>query len=195
MFTGIIEQSGKVQKRTPRGLAFSVSTAMIRALKLGESVSVNGACLTVAKIDKNGRVFSADVMPETWKRTALGELDKGTQVNLERAMQSTGRFGGHFVQGHVDDTAILKSIKENVDSRTLAFKVAPAIAAYLAPKGSIAINGISLTIIDVKNTVFSVGIIPHTWKETNMKDLRVGERVNIEVDIIAKYVRTFLQKK
>lgn len=188
MFTGIIEQKGTVKARDEKSLAISVGKEFARNLKIGASVAVNGTCLTVTKLEKSGAFF-ADVMPETWQRTMLGSLKIGDAVNLELPLQASSRLDGHFVQGHVDGVAQLKKIASSADSRVLTFQSEKSITSYLVEKGSIAINGISLTVIDVRTNTFTVGIIPHTWTHTMLSEIQIGDRVNIEVDILAKYVK------
>ena len=159
---------------------------MIKQVKNGDSVAVNGVCLTV--IDKRADLFQVEVMPETLKRTALGGLKSGDIVNLELAMKAADRFAGHIVQGHIDGVATVKSIKQKGNSRLFTFEVPKQLGRYIVEKGSVAVNGISLTVIDTNNKTFTVGIIPYTWRHTMLSSAKVGDRVNIEVDILAKYL-------
>ena len=193
MFTGIIEQTGTVKKRDKNALAISVGKSFISHLKQGSSISVNGVCLTVKTLSKPD-IFSADVMSETWKRTMLGTLKEGMVVNLELPMRANSSFDGHFVQGHVDDTARLVEIRKHSGSHLLVFNARREITKFLVEKGSVAINGISLTIINAEKNTFTVGIIPHTWERTMLQYLKKGDLVNIEVDILAKYIEKLITR-
>ncbi|OGD83337.1 riboflavin synthase subunit alpha [Candidatus Curtissbacteria bacterium RBG_13_40_7] len=186
MFTGIISHLGKLEKVKGKEFTFSAGKSFCRNLKKSSSVAVNGACLTVVAKSKN--TFSVDVMPETLNRTVLGDLKKGDLVNLELSLSASGRFEGHFVQGHVDGQATVVNIIKEGNSHLFKFRVDKSLTRYLVNKGSVAINGVSLTVIQAKNVFFTAGIIPYTWNNTTMKSLRVGDKVNIEVDILAKYV-------
>jgi len=190
MFTGIIEQQGIVQKKTAGRLHVRAGSAFVKQLSRGASVAVNGACLTVSDIPAK-TVFAADVMPETFTRTALGKLSSGDNVNLELPLKIGGRLGGHLVQGHVDGTARLVRVREKGNSRMLSFAARKDIVRYVVEKGSITIDGVSLTVIEVDAKGFSVGIIPHTLECTTLAHIAPGDTVNVEVDIIAKYVRAF----
>ena len=190
MFTGIIEQQGKVQKRAKERRHVEAASAFVKELSLGASVAVNGACLTVSEIPAK-TVFVADVMPETLRRTTLGSLKVNSPVNLELPMRADGRFGGHMVQGHVDGTATLARVCETGNSRILSFAARKDILRYVVEKGSIAIDGISLTVIEADAKGFSVGIIPHTLERTTLAHIDDGDTVNVEADITAKYVRAF----
>ena len=186
MFTGIISHLGKVKSFQNSQLSVRVVRSLIKQVKNGDSVAVNGVCLTV--IDKRADLFQVEVMPETLKRTALGGLKSGDIVNLELAMKAADRFAGHIVQGHIDGVATVKSIKQKGNSRLFTFEVPKQLGRYIVEKGSIAVNGISLTVIDASNKTFTVGIIPYTWRHTMLSSAKVGDRVNIEVDILAKYL-------
>ncbi|MDO8576531.1 MAG: riboflavin synthase [bacterium] len=190
MFTGIIEQQGIVQKRARNRLHIKAASGLIKELSLGASVAVNGACLTVSDFPTK-HVFSADVMPETFERTTLGDLAQGDAVNLELPLKAGDKLGGHMVQGHVDGTARLTCIRTLGNSRILSFSAPKGITRFVVEKGSIAIDGVSLTVIGVDAKGFSVGIIPHTLKHTTLAHLAKGGSANVEVDIIAKYVRAF----
>lgn len=159
---------------------------VLKEAALGDSIAVNGICLTVTNFDTAS--FSVDVMPETMYRTSLKEAAIGSRVNLERAMTPNRRFGGHFVAGHVDGVAVLvnKILKDN--AVYLSFQTNPELIRYMVPKGSIALDGISLTLVDIKNDQFSVSIIPHTLKQTNLEQKRIGDAINVEVDMIGKFV-------
>ncbi|OGE06385.1 riboflavin synthase subunit alpha [Candidatus Curtissbacteria bacterium RIFCSPLOWO2_02_41_11] len=186
MFTGIISHIGKVKSFQNNQLLVKADRSLIKQVKNGDSVAVNGVCLTV--IDKRADLFQVEVMPETLKRTALGGLKSGDIVNLELAMKAADRFAGHIVQGHIDGVATVKSIKQKGNSRLFTFEVPKQLGRYIVEKGSIAVNGISLTVIDASNKTFTVGIIPYTWRHTMLSSAKVGDRVNIEVDILAKYL-------
>jgi riboflavin synthase len=181
MFTGIIEAIGKIKVVSKNRLETSVPADW--ELAEGESVAVNGACLTAVSSVKSSAVF--DLSPETFKKTALGRLKKNSPVNLERAMKADGRFSGHFVTGHVDGVTRLLNIKQAAGSFLLTFEVPPA--AVLVEKGSVALDGVSLTVFDVSSGSFRTALIPHTWKNTNLNRLKIGEFLNIEYDILAKY--------
>lgn len=165
---------------------------MIKNLKKGDSVAVDGVCLTVIA-KPNFNTFRVEVMPETLKRTVLGTLGIGDLVNLELAISATDRFAGHIVQGHIDGVAAVDNIKKEGNSHILAFKVSDKLSRYIIEKGSVAINGISLTVIEVKDTRFTVGIIPYTWTHTMLSSAKVGDRVNIEVDILGKYLEKLIK--
>jgi riboflavin synthase len=188
MFTGLIEALGEVAevKRTAAGFRLRVSTALAPELTPGDSLAVNGVCLTVVAADDTG--IHADISPETARVTTLGTLTRGVAVNLEQPLRADARLGGHFVQGHVDATGTIAEIRPDGDSVWLTVKFPPALAPYIVRKGSIAVNGISLTIAGVDDRQFDVQIIPYTWEHTNLHAARQGEPVNIECDILGKYV-------
>ncbi len=185
MFTGIVEEVGSV-KAVEEGRLVIGASEVLGDVKVGDSISVNGACLTVTTYDESG--FSVDVVPETLRRTNLGELTSGSPVNLERSMPANGRFGGHIVQGHVDGTADIRSIESEGDALMVIFDASPSIMRYVVEKGFIAVDGASLTIVNCDNFSFSVTIIPHTQENTVFKSKKPGDSVNLEVDIMAKYV-------
>ncbi|HEX5323344.1 MAG TPA: riboflavin synthase, partial [Capsulimonadaceae bacterium] len=189
MFTGIIEEVGTVKsiERADEHARLSVSgKGIAQDTRVGDSISVNGVCLTV--VQKKGNSVSFDAVYETLRKTALGHLASGDSVNLERAMPVGGRFGGHFVQGHVDATGSIASIRQ-VDNSFLIFIDVPRdLMRYIVRKGSIAVDGISLTVVDAEDKTFSVSIIPHTWEGTNLSGKHAGDPVNIETDVLAKYV-------
>lgn len=187
MFTGIISHLGKVELIRGSEFTFSTSSSFFKGFRKRGSVSVNGVCLTVIKPPKNNR-FSAELMPETIKRSSFGNLKKGDLVNLELPVSVNSRFDGHIVQGHVDGVANLKFVKKQGNSRIMQFDIPRSLAKYIVEKGSISINGISLTVIDVIGNSFTVGIIPHTWGNTMLNKLNLGGKVNIEIDILAKYL-------
>jgi riboflavin synthase len=193
MFTGIISHLGKVEKFENKTLTFNAGRTFCKEIKKGSSVAVNGVCLTVVARPKN--TFSVEVMPETLRRTTLAELKKGDLVNLELPLSATGRFEGHIVQGHIDGKAAVVHIIKEGSSYIFTFKIVKSLVCYLVEKGSIAVNGISLTVIEAKNDFFTVGIIPYTWNNTTFKNLKVGDKVNIEIDILAKYLEKLMKAK
>ncbi|SEL24269.1 riboflavin synthase [Nonomuraea pusilla] len=189
MFTGIIEEKGEVVAVEPAGDSARLSVrgpVVTSDARHGDSIAVNGVCLTV--VDVAGDVFTADVMKETLDRSSLGALAEGSAVNLERAVRADQRLGGHIVQGHVDGTAVLRSREPGERWDNLRFSLPEPLSRYVAEKGSIAIDGISLTVTTVDDDGFGVSLIPTTLKLTTMGERRVGDVVNIEVDVIAKYV-------
>src|SRR3989344_6697317 len=192
MFTGFISPLGKVESINGAKFAFSAPASFIKNLKKGSSVAINGVCLTL-KNSPSARNFNVDLMPETLKRTSFSNLKKGDLANLELAMSANSRFEGHIVQGHIDGVATLSNIKPRGNSRILSFKVPKHLSKYIVEKGSIAVNGISLTVIDVKGGAFTVGIIPYTWENTMLQQLKVGDKVNIEADILAKYLEKLVK--
>lgn len=189
MFTGIITKTGVVETRAPR-FSVRVRPSFLRKLKRGDSVAVDGACLTVIK--KTTRAFSADLMPETTRKTSLAKRRVGDIVNLELPATPTSFLSGHIVQGHIDGVGIVRAVREEKGSHIIEIGVSSRTGRYIAPKGSIAVNGVSLTIIGTSPARFSVGIIPHTWNETNLHRLKRGDAVNVEVDVLAKYVEQFV---
>ena len=192
MFTGIVEELGKINTITGDKITVVCETVLSDA-KLGDSIAVNGVCLTVTNLTSNS--FTADVSPETMKVTALNELKAGDFVNLERAMKADGRFGGHIVSGHIDGRGKFISCSRVGDFYDLKFQLEAEQAKYVVHKGSIAINGISLTIANVNENEISLAIIPHTYENTSLKILKTGDFVNIEVDITAKYIEKFLSTR
>jgi len=187
MFTGLIESLGTVTTLERRGddaARLVLGASFAGELALGESVAVNGCCLTVT--GKDGGI-SFDLLVETLNRTNLGDLKSGARVNLERALRADGRFGGHFVQGHVDTTAEVLAAEPKGSDLKLVIAIPQGGARYLIEKGSIAVNGTSLTVASLAEERFGLWIIPHTLQETNLGDLRLGDRVNLEYDMLAKY--------
>lgn len=191
MFTGLIEECGTVLSISANTLTIQAKTILDGTTKLGDSIAVNGVCLTVTKLEKTH--FTADVMPETLKRSSLGKLHVGSTVNLERAMAVQRRFGGHIVSGHIDGTGKIVSV--STDNNAKIYTVQTNLAKEMIEKGSVAIDGISLTIIDAYADCFSVGIIPHTAGETTLSEKNVGDIVNLETDVIGKYVKHFLEQQ
>lgn len=193
MFTGIIEETGTIRgvRRGARSSVLSIGADLILSdLKTGDSVSVNGVCLTAAAVDSDG--FYADVMHETLNRSTLGGLSAGSVVNLERAMPADGRFGGHIVSGHIDGVGRVTSIRPDDNAVWYAIEAPQALRRYIVEKGSIAVNGISLTVAAVSGNEFRVSVIPHTRKVTALRTINVGDGVNLEADIIGKYVESLL---
>ncbi len=195
MFTGIIEEVGTV-RQIRNGSASCILTIaakkVLSDVQIGDSIAVNGICLTVCRFDSGS--FSADVMPETMRRTNMGKLVPGSAVNLERAMAAGGRFGGHIVSGHIDGTGQVCSLLREDNAVWVRIAARPELLRYVAEKGSIAIDGISLTVARVTAQDFSVSVIPHTGTETTLLSRRPGDLVNLECDIIAKYVEKLLGK-
>jgi riboflavin synthase len=195
VFTGLIEDVGIIEAlRFRNGSAvLTVKTHLpTRSLALGASVAVNGACLTVIKKSKNA--FTVDVSPETLKRTSLDSLRIGSFVNLEQPMRLQARLGGHLVTGHIDGTGVISAIRKEGQFTGFTFRVPARLGRFLVLKGSVAVDGISLTVNDCRRDRFSVAIIPFTLQHTNLRGRRVGDKVNIETDLIGKYVHRFLEK-
>ncbi|MBL0387609.1 riboflavin synthase [Tumebacillus sp. ITR2] len=193
MFTGLVEEVGTVAEIRPSGHAIHLkikSTKVLDGVALGDSIAVNGICLTVTAFDKSS--FTVDVVPETMRRTTLHELSANSPVNLERAMQMGGRFGGHIVSGHIDGVGRLVSLQEEDIAKVVRFSAPPNVLRYVVEKGSITIDGVSLTVMDVDSESFRISVIPHTWMITVLRHRRVGSTVNLEVDIIGKYVERLL---
>ena len=192
MFTGLIEEIGTVRHVVSGAEWGSIAICckeILHGTKIGDSIAVNGVCLTVTSLQKDG--FTADVMAETLRRSNLGKLQRGASVNLERAMAADGRFGGHIVAGHVDGTGNLIQKKQEGNAVLLTFSADAALLYEVVEKGSIAIDGVSLTVVSVSSEAFTVSIIPHTGSKTILLDKKVGNMVNLETDIIAKYIRRF----
>jgi len=193
MFTGIVEEKGSVSsiKKGGHSTQLSIKASKIfEDLKLGDSVAVDGVCLTVSSLQQN--IFTADIMNETLNRSSLGVLKPQSIVNLERAMLSDGRLGGHIVTGHIDGVGKIINIHKDGSSIWYKIKASDTLMKYIIEKGSIAIDGISLTVASVENDSFNFSVIPHTAKETNLSNKKVGDIVNFENDIIGKYVEKFL---
>ena len=191
MFTGIVEEIGSVRAIGPDKLTIS-ATNVIQDTKKGDSIAVNGACLTVTEIAPDS--FSVDVMPETLRRTNLGALRPGEAVNLERPLAVGGRMGGHFVQGHVDDRGRVLSATREGEALLLRFEASKDIMRYVVEKGFIAIDGVSLTVTECNATSFQVSLVAYTLNNTNLGGRRPGDEVNLEVDIIAKYVERLRER-
>ncbi len=188
MFTGLVEEAGRVEKIEEGGMLRLEISAPIASsdAAVGDSISVNGVCLTVSEI--RGENLAFDAMAETLRRTALGGLEVGSVVNLERAMSAEKRFGGHLVQGHVDGVGEVLGVVPEGDAEMWEFAAPEGVLRYTVEKGSICVDGISLTVVAVQDDSFTVSILPRTREATNLKSLRVGDFVNLEADVIGKYV-------
>jgi riboflavin synthase len=194
MFTGLIEGTGKLKTIEPRGkdMRLSIQASFdLEGFQTGESVAVDGVCLTV--VSWQARAFTVDVSQETLSRTTLGQRSVGDEVNLERALRLGDRLGGHLVNGHVDGKARVMARKQRGDSLVFVFEVVAELGRYIIGKGSVAVNGVSLTVNRCDEQSFDVNIVPHTARVTTIGSLRVGHEVNIEVDIIGKYVERFVR--
>lgn len=194
MFTGIIEELGTIQTITTArdGARIVVQAPTILAdAKIGDSIAVNGVCLTV--VGKTASTFAADVSAETLRRTSLKQIKQNSKVNLERPMTPSARFGGHIVQGHVDAMGEFLFAKAEGEGWIVRISFPPQLGKYIVEKGSITVDGISLTVAALGDDWFEIAVIPHTWKVTNLATLRPGDAVNLEVDLIAKYVERMLQ--
>lgn len=187
MFTGIITHIGKLSKRTKSFFTFGAPASFLGNVKRGDSVAVNGVCLTVTKKPIRN-TFAVELMPETRTKTMLGSLKKDDLVNLELPATPQSFLSGHIVQGHIDGVGEIRKIEKHGNSNLITVRVYPSLARYIVTKGSLAVNGVSLTVIDVTKDTFTVGIIPYTWSNTMFHTLKTGDKVNIEVDIIAKYI-------
>ncbi|MCH7842866.1 MAG: riboflavin synthase [Chloroflexi bacterium] len=191
MFTGIVEEVGVVAKIS--GNAMTVRASKVTGdLKLGDSIAVNGACLTAVSCGRSE--FSVDLTPETMRRTSLGQLSVGRPVNLERALLASDRMGGHIVQGHVDGTGRVMSTKPEGDSIIFRIRVPKRLNRYIVEKGFVAVDGISLTVVKRGASSFTLAVIPYTLNNTNLASLSVGDRVNLEADILAKYIESLLDR-
>jgi riboflavin synthase len=192
MFTGIITDLGKVIKKTNGTLRIHADPTFIQKLSDGMSVSVNGICLTVVEFDTDS--FSIDFMPETSARTTITYLQANDLVNLELPATPTTFLAGHIVQGHVDAVGEITNIEQVENSRVFTIQFASELAKYIVEKGSITVNGISLTVIAIGENSFTIGIIPHTWDKTMLHATKAGDHVNLEVDVLAKYIEKLIQK-
>lgn len=193
MFTGLIEEVGILKQKVQfySGLKLTINAEKISPeLTIGESVSINGACQTVVQTAKHS--FTVEAVEETLKKTTLGYLQSGERINLERSLHANARLGGHFVLGHVDTRGEIMESLQLSASHEIRIKIPNEFSKYIVRVGSIAVEGISLTLADVRENTFAVAIIPHTWKETNLSGKRVGDLVNLEFDILGKYVAKFL---
>jgi riboflavin synthase len=188
MFTGIVEATGRLVDRASAGggLRWRVESPLASQLSAGDSLAVNGVCLTVTGVDRSA--FQGDLGPETLRVTTLGALTPGATLNLERPLRADGRFGGHFVQGHVDGLGYVEARKPEVDFEWLTVAFPTELAPYFVLKGSVAVDGISLTVARLAGDRFDVQVVPYTLDHTNLRTLRVGDRVNLECDLVGKYV-------
>jgi riboflavin synthase len=195
MFTGLVESQGEVQAILPEGdairLEIDAGELIATGLSIGDSVSINGCCLTVIELSETTAAFQAGT--ETLSKTNLGRLQPDDRVNLERSLPVDGRLGGHFVQGHVDGVGTVASVDRDGEWVTMWFEIPEALARFLVPKGSVAVDGISLTVVNVEQCRFSVALIPHTLDVTTLGIRGIGDPVNIETDILGKYVERLLQ--
>lgn len=195
MFTGIIEAVGRVAEIERQGdlarLAID-APEIVEGVQIGDSVAVNGGCLTVTRIEGGRLHFEA--VRETLERTSLGDLTGGARVNVERAMRAGGRLDGHIVQGHVDGTGVVRSLDRSGDDVRLVVDCGSEITDFLVEKGSVAIDGVSLTVVDVFPSGFDVALIPHTLEATNLGDRKPSDRVNLEADVLGKYVKRYLDR-
>ena len=191
MFTGIVQTLGRVRRiETARGGARIEIACRLRGLSIGESIAVNGACMTVVTKGRGG--FAVDVSPESLRRTALGVLRAGSPVNLERALALSDRLGGHLVQGHVDAVGRVLAIRPEANAWVYTFEAPPGVARYLVEKGSVAVDGVSLTVAASRGRRFDVAVIPHTARNTTLGERKAGDPVNLEADVLAKYVEKLL---
>ena len=194
MFTGIVEETGTVESLKKNGVSFSMSIKadkIMDDIKVGDSIAVNGICLTATSVQRDG--FTVDVMPETVKRTSLADVHAGNRVNLERAIRLDTRLGGHIVSGHIDGTGTIKEIKTEENATWITISLPDKIMKYIVEKGSVAIDGISLTVAYAAADSFKVSVIPHTKNETTILEKKIGDTVNLENDIIGKYVEKLLK--
>lgn len=193
MFTGLIGDLGLLSELVEQadGAILSVETDLAGEIQLGDSVALNGVCLTACAVDH--RSFQAQAIEETLRRSSLGSLSAGTRLNLELALRAQDRLGGHIVQGHVDGTVTLAELEQRGLGRVLSFSMPPGLERYLVHKGSVAVNGVSLTVSSLQDHGFSVALIPETLVRTNLGDLRPGDCANLEVDILAKHVERLMQ--
>ena len=191
MFTGIVEEVGIVSKITNNGMTVKASR-VLSDVKLGDSIAVNGTCLTAVSFSNSE--FSVDLSPETMRRTSLSQLTEGSRVNLERALSASDRMGGHIVQGHVDATGRITSIKPDGDSIIFRVRVPKRLDKYIVEKGFVAVDGISLTVVKRGASSFTLAVIPYTLENTNLAVLSEGDQVNLEADILAKYVESLLAR-
>jgi riboflavin synthase len=192
MFTGIVEEVGSVSSRSDYKLVVHAEK-VLEDVHVGDSISVNGACLTVVSFDADS--FAVDLAPETLRRTSLGQVGPGSAVNLERALAAHDRMGGHIVQGHVDNTGEITGITPEQDCFIVEVETPQSLAPYIVEKGFIAVDGISLTVVQRSEQLFTISVIPFTMENTNLCERSVGDLVNLEADILAKYVESLLEAK
>jgi riboflavin synthase len=189
VFTGIVEEMGRVRDRVGDTLTIEAAVTL-REARVGDSIAVNGACLTITSMIPGA--FTVDISPETQRRTNLGGLQPGAPLNLERPLPYGGRVGGHLVQGHIDGTGAVAAVSQEGDSHLFTFAVSPDLGRYLVEKGYVAVDGVSLTVVEAASISFTVAVIPYTHRNTVLGKQSVGDVVNIEVDILAKYVERLL---
>ncbi|MXZ90908.1 MAG: riboflavin synthase [Chloroflexi bacterium] len=192
MFTGIVEEVGRVASLTDYRLVINARQTL-EDVNLGDSIAVNGACLTVVEFD--GDSFAVDLAPETLRRTSLGQAGPGAAVNLERALAANGRMGGHIVQGHVDGTGVITGLTPEADCYIMEIEAPESLVPYIVEKGFIAVDGISLTVVQKAVRRFTISVIPFTMQNTNLEERAVGDKLNLEADILAKYVESLLEAK
>jgi riboflavin synthase len=196
LFTGIVEEVGRVRGVLPGSRAGALSIAartVLEGTRVGDSIAVNGVCLTVTSLSDNE--FTADVMPETLRKTGLGQLRPGDPVDLERAMPADGRFGGHIVSGHIDGTGRIREVRVEQNARVVTVEAPRHVLDLMVEKGSIAVDGVSLTVVEVGPASFTVSLIPHTVANTVLLEKRAGDVVNLENDIVGKYVEKLLSRQ
>ena len=191
MFTGIVEEVGKIKNINNSGLSVYASK-VLEGTNLGDSIAVNGTCLTVVRMDDES--FTVDLAPETIKRTGFGDMSQSNVVNLERPLSADGRLGGHIVQGHVDGTGKITSIKGDADCFIITIRSPKRLMPYIVSKGFITVDGISLTVVKRNTASFTISVIPYTLEHTNLKSKQAGSVVNLEVDIVAKYVENLMTR-
>ena len=192
MFTGIVEEVGRVSSLSDYRLVLNAEKVLSDA-KIGDSISVNGACLTVVDFDASS--FAVDLAPETLRRTSLGQAGTGSAVNLERALSASDRMGGHIVQGHVDGTGAITGLTPEADCYIMEIEAPESFVPYIVEKGFIAVDGISLTVVQRTESRFTISVVPFTMQNTNLHERTVGDRVNLEADILAKYVESLLESR
>lgn len=196
MFTGLVEETGRLIDKIAEGEGLQLKISankVMNDLMIGSSIAVNGVCLTVVK--KTNDSFSVDTIEETLKKTDLGSLNIGDKVNLERPLKAEDRLGGHFVLGHVDTTGKIVEVKELSNSHFVKISFPDRFNKYLIYVGSVAIDGVSMTVAEIEKNIFSVGIIPHTWEETIFSNKKTGDAVNLEFDVLGKYVEKIMEGK
>ncbi|HWT23581.1 MAG TPA: riboflavin synthase [Solirubrobacteraceae bacterium] len=196
MFTGLVRDLGTIAaaERNGDGARMVIATALAREIGEGDSVAVNGVCLTATAVDRDGGSFAVDVMRETLVRSSLGEVEPGSRVNLELSLKVSDRLGGHIVQGHVDGLGAVREVRDDGFARVLAIGAPAALMRYVVEKGSIAVNGVSLTVVEAGKDWFSVSLIPETLERTTLGAAAAGAPVNLEVDVVAKYVEKLVAR-
>lgn len=193
LFTGIVMEKGSYIRKFQADKKYQLeieADQVLKDIKKGDSIAVNGVCLTVVEFGAN--YFRADLMPETLNKTNLGELKSGSIVNLEASLKANSPIGGHFVSGHIDSTGRVKKISEQNNAKLIEIEVDQETEKYIAAKGSVALNGVSLTVVEIKNGILKVSLIPESWGETNLSLLKISNKINIETDMLGKYVYKFL---